>query len=213
MRVASMFSPNSQPENDKDKWHGYLSSFLQMSLSCHFCLNPSVLQIAVACVNSWEQLGLQQFGACVKTWAWGPWGFAREDQCNPPADPCVPLHLEGLKWHVMNDFAEPEIFMHELQLYVGLSLLKAPFDWKAARGAITYFFQQAPGNQGGFISFFSVLLLDVLIVFKLVQWNKYCANVFKSKEQFVLEKMKNKKYFVVVVGPDPSSCPWSLPFY
>lgn len=31
---------------------------------------------------------------------------------------------QGLKWHVMNDFAEPEIFMHELQLYVSVLLLK-----------------------------------------------------------------------------------------
>lgn len=39
-------------------------------------------------------------------------------------------NLEGLKWHVMKDLAEPEIFMHELQLYVSLLLLKAtsPFD-------------------------------------------------------------------------------------
>lgn len=58
--------------------------------------------------------------------------FACGGRCTPLIDPCVPLHVDGLKWHVMNDFAEPEIFMHELQFSVGLSSLKAttPFDLK-----------------------------------------------------------------------------------
>lgn len=34
-------------------------------------------------VNSWEQPGLPQFWVCVKTWAWGSWGFACESHCIP----------------------------------------------------------------------------------------------------------------------------------
>lgn len=64
------------------------------------------------------------FGDVFRTGAWGSCGITCESQRNPDPDPRVPLHLEGLRWHVMNDSAEPEIFMHELQLYVSLSLLK-----------------------------------------------------------------------------------------
>ena len=109
----------------KVTWIGYLTSFLQRSLSVTFVL--MLLQIAVCscctrtCVND---PGSHSSGYV--------WRHEHGGQCNPLADPCVPLHLEGLKWHVMNDFAEPEIFMHELQLYVSLSLLKdtSPFAWK-----------------------------------------------------------------------------------
>lgn len=46
----------------------------------------------------------------------------RVSRREPPSDPWrVPLDVEGPKWHVMNDFAEPQIFMHELHLYESVS--------------------------------------------------------------------------------------------
>lgn len=84
----------------------------------------------------------------------GVMSFCTWGSANPLANPCVLLIYPpcGLKWHVMNDFAEPESFMHELQLSVCLSSLKAtaPFDRKAAKGAIAYIFKHAAGDRTGF---------------------------------------------------------------
>lgn len=172
-------------------------------LLCHLCSLHK---------NLCRQLGT--FQACTvpgtvyaKARAWGSWGFACESQRNPLADPCVPLNLEGLKWHVMNDFAEPEIFMHELQLYVSLLLLKAtsPFDWKAAKGPSHTFCSKTAGDQHGFSSSFCYAIRILWI------YSRYYNEIHNAQllfcETVYAEKVKSTHCVCSVL---PSRCPWSF---
>lgn len=102
----------------KIKRIGYLGPFLQRSLL--FCPNAFVFPAGRAvicarlhrnlCKQLWTARAPTVLGMCedmsMEVMSLCMW----ESQCDPLADSCVPLHLEGLKWRVMNDSAEPEIF-------------------------------------------------------------------------------------------------------
>lgn len=97
----------------KSAWIYYLCSGHQKSFSASY---PHCTR---TCVNSWEEFKPLEFQVCVKAWPLG--------SCGCPCETCVshpkiPVSL-WMKWHVMGDFAE--IFMHEVLLYVSLSLLES----------------------------------------------------------------------------------------
>lgn len=122
----------------------------QTEKTSFFCITvPLVGHLAALISTKLHKDLCQQPGTPRSSWAggmwegviWrGSWGFACESQSAWATlwSLEVPLDLEGLKWHVMNDFAEPQIFMHELQLYESLSPLKAASrsDGKAAKEAV-----------------------------------------------------------------------------
>lgn len=76
---------------------------------------------------------------------------------------------QGLKWHVMNDFAEPEIFMHELQLYVSVLLLKAtsPFWLKGCQRGHQILFLTSCWWSRQFCFFILFSQKNIVIIFKL----------------------------------------------
>lgn len=134
----------------KIKRIGYLGPFLQRSLIFVPMLlysQQAELSSVHACtgtyVNSCEQPGLPQFWVCVRTWAWRSWACACESRSVTRS--LIPVSLSiwrawsGVSWMTLLSL---RFFMHELQLYVSLSQLKAtsPLDWKAAKGAITCYF-------------------------------------------------------------------------
>lgn len=129
---------------------GHLTALISTKLHKDLCQQPGTLRFSWA-GGMWEGV----------IWR-GSWGFACESQSAWATlwSLEVPLDLEGLKWHVMNDFAEPQIFMHELQLYESVSPLKTT--------------SRSDGKRPSHSRHNELLLIRVVL---LIPFNRYAEDV------------------------------------